>query len=385
MHILEIPSFFDLHGGLFCLEQAKALKSQGHEVRILACSQVALTVDGPFFLKARWDCWWETKEGVEVYRTYMRAMPRMVHWNMERWVRLVSSMYQDYVRLYGRPDVLHAHCAKWGGVAAMRIGRREHLPYFVTEHLSAGLLQEDFGTGWQKHIWAKKILREVYEHATRVIPVAQELVDGLSPFFGRDYSYKAISNIIDTDFFAFRQRPSLAGRSFRYCFIARADLYMKGFDVLAQAWTQLEKECSRAVELYIAGAGTDAPEVKDCFANSPSVHCLGFQNKQQIRDLLYASDALVLPSRSEAQPLVILEAMATGIPVVATEVVPASERIPGGCIIVPIGNGLCLKEGMKEVQNITPSEDFSKGVYQLASPQAVASQLEALFQLAIKE
>ena len=41
MHILEIPSFFTPYGGEFCLDQAKALKAVGHEVRILSNVQLA--------------------------------------------------------------------------------------------------------------------------------------------------------------------------------------------------------------------------------------------------------------------------------------------------------------------------------------------------------
>ena len=44
MHILEIPSFFPPYGGLFCLDQAKALKALGHEVRILSNVQLGATI-----------------------------------------------------------------------------------------------------------------------------------------------------------------------------------------------------------------------------------------------------------------------------------------------------------------------------------------------------
>ena len=44
MHILEIPSFFPPSGGLFCLDQAKALAMLGHEVRILSNVQLGLTI-----------------------------------------------------------------------------------------------------------------------------------------------------------------------------------------------------------------------------------------------------------------------------------------------------------------------------------------------------
>ena len=50
MHILEIPSFFTPYGGEFCLDQAKALKTQGHEVRILSNVQLGVTIGLKGFL-----------------------------------------------------------------------------------------------------------------------------------------------------------------------------------------------------------------------------------------------------------------------------------------------------------------------------------------------
>ncbi len=418
MHILELPSFFEPHGGMFCLEQAKALQARGHEVRILSCSQLAWTVDRAYYLKARcgrWtefmgkstgeltgerigeltgktngETWGESKSetprgtkcnggGVEAMRTYMRAVPKWVRLNQRRWVRTVLSMYNAYVRAYGKPDVIHAHCAKWAGVAAMAISRRDGIPYFVTEHLSAGLLEEDFGQGWTRHVWAKDLLRSVYHNAACVIPVAAELVDGLQAYFGRDYRYVAVSNIVDTDFFDFHEREpwngqALGSRPYKYCVLARADIYGKGFDVLAEVWPRIKDG-----ELYIAGAGTDAGSVKALFGQDSSVHCLGRLDKGQVRDLLYRCDALVLPSRSEAQPLVLLEAMSTGIPVVSTEVTPACERLANACLIAATGDSDSLFKQMMEVRSLEPSRQISDAVRHLASPEVVAGQLERIF------
>ena len=471
MHILELPSFFEPHGGMFCLEQAKALQARGHEVRILSCSQLAWTVDRAYYFKARCGRWTEvigeskcentgeskcetigeneceikcggecetmrgTKRegecetmrgtscngGVEALRTYMRAVPKWVRLNQRRWVRIVLSMYDAYVRRYGKPDVIHAHCAKWAGVAAMAISRRDGIPYFVTEHLSAGLLEEDFGPGWTRHVWAKDLLRSVYGNAACVIPVAAELVDGLQPYFCRDYRYVAVSNIVDTDFFAYHEREAWNGqnqalnsqpqnqeaegqlsqeaegktlskeaegqtqinksegqtlgyRPYKYCVLARADIYGKGFDVLAEVWPRIKDG-----ELYIAGAGTDAGSFKALFGQDPSVHCLGRLDKGQVRDLLYRCDALVLPSRSEAQPLVLLEAMSTGIPVVSTEVTPACERIANACLIAVTGDSESLYRQMMEVRRLQPSRQISDAVHRLASPEVVAGQLEGIF------
>ena len=383
MHILELPSFFPPHGGLFCLEQAKALKALGHEVRIVSVVELGLTLDHQFYLTAPWREERKELEGVEVSRYYMRAVPKAVRYNINRWVKLCQEAVDRYVRCFGKPDVLHAHCCKSAGLAAKEIARRLDIPYFISEHLSSGLFERDFGKGWKKHEWLRDEMRQAYKSAACVIPVSRELVDDLAPFFGKDYRWQAVSNIIDTDFFTYCERKSLSDRPFRFCCLAIADIYGKGYDVLAEAMEKLKgekvKRLNRAFELHIAGQGTDSRPMQELFAHMPNVHLHGYLDKNGVRDLLWQSDALVLPSRSEAQPLVILEALATGIPVVSTECVPESLRIPEACLIAPIGDAKMLAEKMQEVMHIAPSQAFSDAVRQMASPAVIAQKLTELF------
>ena len=134
------------------------------------------------------------------------------------------------------------------------------------------------------------------------------------------------------------------------------------------------------VELHIAGQGTDSKPMQNLFAQRANVHLYGQLNKDGVRDLLWKCDALVLPSRSEAQPLALLEALATGIPVVSTECVPQSVRIPQACLLAPVGDARMLAEKMQEVMSIAPSREYSDIVQRMASPLVVAKQITELFQ-----
>lgn len=375
MHILEIPSFFPPHGGLFCLEQAKALKGRGHEVRILACVQLGVTADKGFYLHAPTGYWWEEMEGIEVFRHYHRDIPKLVAFNTISWVRQVQKMFHIYVSRYGTPDIIHAHCCKNAGIAAVAIGKAANRPVFITEHLSDFLYEKDFGPGWTRHLWLRDQMVSAYRKAACVIPVAEELVSNMEPLLGRDYTYQPVSNVTDVDFFAYRDRKPLKGRPFRFCCLGNANgngLTLKGYDVLSRAMRKLE-----GCELHIAGRGTRSTEMKQLFPQRTVLH--GQVDKNAVRQLLYHCDALVLPSRSEAQPLVLLEAMSTGIPVVSTEVTPQSERIPGACLIARTGDSESLITKMRECMRIRPSRQFSESVRALASPQTVAAQLEDIF------
>ncbi|MBQ0047235.1 MAG: glycosyltransferase [Prevotellaceae bacterium] len=377
MHILEIPSFFPPHGGLFCLEQAKALAGLGHEVRIVSCTQLGTSIDGNFFFSAPVGREWIEMDGVECYRTFLHGIPKTVKPNYLRWVHTVKSMYREYKKRYGKPDILHAHCAKWAGIAAMEIAERENIPYFITEHFSYGMYEADFGKGWTKNVWAKEKMKEAYHNAKCVIPVAKELIDSVENFFGKDFNYREISNITDTDFFITKKREPLSARPFRFCCIGFPNIFVKGYDVLAEAMKGIQN-----IELHIAGVSKDNKKVPPLFADYSNVYFHGKLNKAGVRDLLYHCDALVLASRSEVQPLVLLEAMSTGIPVISTEVVPQSERIENACTIIPTGDSAALHEGMKQLilrGHDYDGESFHKAVENLSSPMIVAKKLEELF------
>ena len=376
MHILEIPSFFTPYGGEFCLEQAKALKALGHEVRILSNVQLGITIGLKDFLLLPYRRYEHQREGITICQSFQRGVPRMIHHNMRRWVAVVESMFGDYVSRYGTPDIIHAHCAKWAGYAAMKISQTYHIPYVITEHLPKMMLSEEFDEDLEK-AWQVPLLRAAYEAADMVVPVSEELVEDVSCYFGTHYRWQFVSNTIDTDFFHYQPRSSCEGRCFRFCCVAD-NSYRKGYDVLIPAFRML-KEQGYDAELRIAGRKTDTTSFRSHLSNGMA--SLGQLNKEQIRDLLYESDALVLASRSEVQPLVLLEAMSTGIPVIATTCIPQSLRIDGGCSIVPTDDVEALSAAMKQVME-KPFNDglrISEQVKAMASPQAVGKKLESLF------
>ena len=380
MHILEIPSFFTPYGGEFCLEQAKALKALGHEVRILSNVQLGITIGGKDFLVLP-SCRFEhERDGITIYQSYQRGLPRMVHHNVMRWVDIVCSMFTEYVAKYGKPDILHAHCAKWAGYAAMQIRKQYDIPYVITEHLPKDIFKLELGEA-PTTAWQVPLLKETYHQADMVITVSEELVDDLACYFGRDYRHVAIPNMIDTRFYSFSQRKPVIDRAFSFCCPAIFN-HRKGYDVLFEALALLT-ETEPNVVLHIAGMGTDSKACRQMikrYGVQDKVICHGRIDANEMRALYDQSDALVMASRSEAQPLVLLEAMSTGIPVIATTCVPKSVRIEGGCTVVPVDNAEALCVAMKQVMACEfDGKTVSDAVKRMSAPQVVAQKLENLF------
>lgn len=375
MHILEIPSFFTPYGGEFCLEQAKALKALGHEVRILSCVQLGATIGLRDYLCLPYRRYEHLRDEVTICQSFQRGLPKMVRHNVKRWVGIVYSMFCDYVKKYGKPDILHAHCAKWAGYAAMRLGKAYGVPYVITEHLPLMVLEDEFGKA-PSTAWQIPLLKQAYEQAAMVLPVSEELVEDIACYFGKGYRWQYLSNVVDTDFFHYQPRPSREGRSFRFCCVAD-NSYRKGYDMLIPAFEQLRGSGANA-ELKIAGRGTDTAKFRTQL--SEGMVSYGWVDRVAVRELLYESDALVLASRSEVQPLVLLEAMSTGIPVISTECVPQNLRIDNGCVIVPIDDIDALSAAMRQVMELdADGKAISEAIWHLASPEVVGRKLERLF------
>jgi glycosyltransferase involved in cell wall biosynthesis len=89
----------------------------------------------------------------------------------------------------------------------------------------------------------------------------------------------------------------------------------------------------------------------------------------------------VLASRSEVQPLGLMEAMSTGIPVVPTEVTPRSLSIGEDCHIVKTGDADALAKMMESVSRQIEYDrrNVSEVIAKKFSPKAVALELEQLF------
>ena len=385
MHILEIPSFFPPYGGEFCIEQSKALTMMGHEVRIMANIQLSIKKNYRNYIFAQTGVKTTRIDGITVIRREMRGLPKCIRPNVRRWLRDVNRMFEDYIKTYGKPDIIHAHCAKWAGYAAMLIYKNYNIPYVITEHLPLAILRTEFK---DNKVWQISFLKEAYYKASMVIPVAKKLVDDTSCYYGNNYKWIEISNSIDTCFFHFHERQSQNGRPFKFCCLANFT-YRKGYDILLPAFDEYCKKYPDT-ELHIAGVYADCKELKvmiDQCHNNSNIKIWGGLNKEEVRSLLYKSDCLILASRGEVQPLAILEAMSTGIPAISTEVTPKSLRIDNGCFICPVDDITALSQIMIHVRENYGSIDgreLSKKVAQMASLKTVGKKLDELFSAIIK-
>jgi glycosyltransferase involved in cell wall biosynthesis len=94
---------------------------------------------------------------------------------------------------------------------------------------------------------------------------------------------------------------------------------VKAFDVLIEALAML-KRSGRRVNATIAGDGPDGPQLKELTQRLGVADQVRFAGHQPARDAFSMGRILVVPSRAESLPYIVLEAAAAGLPIIATRV-----------------------------------------------------------------
>ncbi len=106
---------------------------------------------------------------------------------------------------------------------------------------------------------------------------------------------------------------------------------------------------SEGTHAVIVGDGSEASRVRDEARGSPFIHLPG--SRSDVARLLASFDAFVLSSRSEGLPLALVEAMATGLPIVATDVGGVREVLDDAGVVVPARDEQALADAMRSLRD----------------------------------
>lgn len=142
------------------------------------------------------------------------------------------------------------------------------------------------------------------------------------------------------------------GQGSRLLFVGRL-AGVKGLPILLESVAQLKARRPN-IKLMVAGDGSDRERLSSLAVNlgiAENVEFLGYQSQQQVRELLGRTDAFVMASFAEGVPVVLMEAMAAGVPVVATQIAGIPELVEHGVcgFLVPPGDAGVLAERVEQL------------------------------------
>jgi glycosyltransferase involved in cell wall biosynthesis len=137
------------------------------------------------------------------------------------------------------------------------------------------------------------------------------------------------------------------GTGSRLLFVGRLAA-VKGLPVLLEAVAQLAKD-RPDVTLVVVGDGPDRAKLEaqaKRLGIAGRVEFRGYQSQVQVRELLRQTDAFAMASFAEGVPVVLMEAMAAGVPVIATRIAGVPELVEEGVsgFLVPPGEPRVIAE-----------------------------------------
>lgn len=199
--------------------------------------------------------------------------------------------------------------ASYAGFAALRYKKRHpDVPYLLT------LQEGDSRWDIYKHVWwCWPYFKQIFNRADRVQAISSYLARWAKRM-GATCPVEIVPNGVTIDYF---RLPHVSDGS---TVVTVSRLVKKnGVDTLIGALTYLPD----TITLTIAGSGEEEVSLKKLAAEllvSNRVQFLGSVSQTEIPELLHRSAVFCRPSRSEGLGIAFLEAMAAGVPVVATSV-----------------------------------------------------------------
>ncbi|MGH7124937.1 MAG: glycosyltransferase family 4 protein, partial [Stellaceae bacterium] len=169
----------------------------------------------------------------------------------------------------------------------------------------------------------------------------------------------------------------------------RAERHRKGLDILLDAWGRVRTrvECANA-QLMLIGSGPDDRWLRERLERLGGSDVRWVDryelDRTRMRRYLSAADVYALPSRVEGLPVAVLEAMACGLPVVASAIpalAPIVERgFDSGGVLLPVGDVVWWAETLAALLDDAPLSAklglaARRGMEERFSPIAAGAQL----------
>jgi glycosyltransferase involved in cell wall biosynthesis len=284
------------------------------------------------------------RSGIKVFNLKLSPSDDVYHIEHKYDVRVVLPLAK--IIRNGNYDIVHAHLFPTGFFIALASLLVPKTKYIYSEH--------SVNNRRRQYRLSKVLDRFIYSRYNRVIAVSEAVRDELVGWLPElAWKTRVITNCIEPDDFlvsanqiqTLRYELGIGDDVKVILYIGRLQ-EIKGPDVLLKA-IHLINSSEKPIRLLYAGSGPMKEKLVDqaaAYSLSDRITFLGLRTDVPI--LLHLADLVVIPSRWEGLPMVLLEAMAACRPVIATEVGGIPEVIENGVngLLVPPDNPYSIAE-----------------------------------------
>ena len=245
------------------------------------------------------------------------------------------------LKLCKKPDLIHVHILTRLGVIAWIQKLLHKTPYIITEHWSRYLPGNDFG-GFLRKLFTKIVVR----NAETITTVTENLAIAMKNHELKNDNYVVLPNVVNLDMFHISEKNN------NPCKIIHISCFEDKSKNISGLLESLKIIDDKGIDFQctLIGEGMDLDLMKEKAKEMQLINKVSFTGLlqgQALANELSSGDFLVLSSNYENMPVVILEALASGLPVVSTNVGGIKEMIDDtkGILVEP-RNKEALAEAM---------------------------------------
>jgi D-inositol-3-phosphate glycosyltransferase len=269
--------------------------------------------------------------------------------------------YRTFSRVIKKCDLVHAHGHVYmSSYLAGKVAKKYKKPFILTQHNT--FIDYRSGLNLLEHLNDLTIGKAVLKDADRIVVVSNKTMEYVHKLGADKSKTSVIYNGVDIDYFhpankeKSRKKLDLP-KNRKMILSVRRLVYKNGLDTLIESVPYVARD-HPDVLFVIAGKGPSKKLIEDRIRESrmgDNIKLTGFVPDELLPVYYNAADYFVLPSASgEGLPLVLLEAMACGLPVISTTVGGTPE------IIEHMKNGVLVPPKNPEAMAVTMSELLSK-------------------------
>lgn len=313
--------------GLFVRDQAQAI-ARRHPIQVISAK-----IDYTRFALSSLQKETHAAHGVEEIRIRVKQSLPVLN-QLNYFMRVVGATVRIARKF--KPDIIHGNIGYPGAFWAWAVARILRVPFVVTEHTR---LVNNFRSRFHRFLTVFALRR-----AAVVIAVSRWHADDIRTTIG--VNPVVIANIVNFKKYpAVTQKPS---GKFQIGFLGGLDTPVKGLDTLLRACAMLQHDFT----LHVGGAGALLEEYKTLAADlNIAQHCIfyGHVPHDEVPAFMRRLHFFVSASRSETFGIAMVEALACGLPVVATDSGGPRDFITPQNGVLVRGDTQSLAEGMTEV------------------------------------
>lgn len=316
----------------------------------------------------------EVRHGVDVVHPRYLVVPRLSQFTPYFLYRTALRMVRSMQRQGQNFDVIDAHYFYPDGVAAAWLGRKLKIPVVITGRgTDLTLIPKDAR--------AHRKIQGAIAQSSAMITVCEDLRQHLLRLGAREDRTLTLRNGVDLQQFTpgDRNAARMQFASSRFTWVSVGSLIpRKGHHITIEALAR-SLDCN----LLIAGSGPLRAELELLAGRlgvGHRVHFLGDVPHAALPSVYRAADVMVLASDREGWANVLLEAMACGTPVIATNINGTAEvvRAPAAGRLMTARTPEALLAAMSELRRNMPSSQATRAYAELFSWAQTANANKAL-------